>query len=1089
MMDADRGTVRPNPTIVTAPGARAAEDHVLADIAALLPASAADVALLARPIVVVVPSRSLRAHLAARLVGARGRAVAGIEIVTLHALAERLAARSDAGARRSGKRLLPVFVGRFAALEPALRELATTVEDGIAPLSATVRDLLDAGLTPASADALAEMLAALPGGTERERAAALARTAAAVARVMEAGGLDLAADVLRRAVAVLKDEGADALPARAVLIHGFADATALATDLIEALLSRCAARLYLDRPPDPADAVREDLGVAFSDRFLERLERVADHAPSVPASRPTHPPAMFRAPGTHAEVREVARRIRALLDAGAAPESIAIVARDLGPYALAIHVHFTRLAVPFSAFAAPASLDAPGRRVRALTDLLRRGGRAPTDAWLSATDGMAGFDLRLAIHACGAARIRDVAALDADALLDDGEFALPIRRGLAAVPGEGEDEAASRVAPRRRVAGARFRRAVARAGTFVHLLDSWPAEANPARHVRLLRQLLREGLGWRPTVPGAEHVDDALATLAAELPGELALTRDEFLTVVRRELEGIETSALGGEGGGVQVLSVTEARARTFGHLFLVGLNRDSFPRQVREDPLLPDRLRQAIERDVLPQIPVKRIGFDEERYLFAQLLSSAPSVTLSWQVCDDDGKARPLSPLVARLCLGEGEGEPPIVGSVLNPAPGELRPPDEHAVLAGLYGARREFGRALEVAEGESAAARLAVLDELDPDRSTPDGRRRAASLGPYLGLVGAPREVPDPRHDEPAVTVAENLAACPWQAFLRRIVRLAPPPDPLAAVPGVDALALGQAVHRALETLLAAGGAEAGRTVTEAVAAPPHPAPRPSPNALVAAVREASLQVAHEAGLTVRGLERVLEERARPFVEIAVPLLWPEGADSAPVLGLEVQGSVAVADTAGIARELGFRADLVEARGAGVRLTDFKTGRPLSDAKTEVTRHRHLLAAIGRGEALQVGAYALSAAGRPTEARYLYIRPDLEEHERVLELSGDDPDLGALLPVATAAVLGAWHRGALFPRLERPDRPVEPRRCGYCEVRDACSRGDSGARNRLSRWAAARRGRRGDRADAEAALLELWNLPSGGSADEDEE
>ena len=90
------------------------------------------------------------------------------------------------------------------------------------------------------------------------------------------------------------------------------------------------------------------------------------------------------------------------------------------------------------------------------------------------------------------------------------------------------------------------------------------------------------------------------------------------------------------------MLSVIEARARSFDHLFLLGLNRDSFPRQVREDPLLPDRLRQAIERDVLPQIPIKRIGFDEERYLFAQLLSSARQVTLSWQACDDDGKARP---------------------------------------------------------------------------------------------------------------------------------------------------------------------------------------------------------------------------------------------------------------------------------------------------------------------------------------------------------------------------------------------------------------------------------------------------------------
>jgi hypothetical protein len=797
---------------------------------------------------------------------------------------------------------------------------------------------------------------------------------------------------------------------------------------------------------------------------------------------------MFRAPGTHAEVREVARRIRALLDGGAASEAIAVVARDLRPYALAIYAHFSRLAIPFSALDTPGSLDPAGRRVRALGDLLRRGAQAPADSWLSAAVGLAGFDLRLALHACGAARIRDVASLDANALLDDGEFVLRIRRGLAELPGEGENGTTTQVAPRRRLAGARFRRAVRQAAALVGLLDSWPPEAKPSQHLRLLGQLLEAGLGWRHALPGVERVAAALATLAAELPEALALSRDEFFAVVRQELEETEAGTLGGAGGGVQVLSVTEARSRTFEHLFLVGLNRDSFPRQVKEDPLLPDRLRQAIERDVLPQIPVKRIGFDEERYLFAQLLSSSARVTVSWQVCDDDGKARSLSPLVARLCLAEGAEEPPLVGSALSPVPGELRPPDEHAVLAGLHGSRRDFGRALEVACRGSAAARLAVLEELDPDRTTREGRRRAASLGPYLGFVGAPREGADPRRGEPAVTIAENVAGCPWQAFLRRIVRLEPSPDPLVAVPGVDALTLGQTVHRALEAVLSAGRPVLLRTIAEAVAAPALPVERPAPRALDAALREASARVAREEGLTLPGLERVLEERARPCLETALSLLWPEGTDSVPVLGLEGRGTVTVEDAGGNAHELSFRADLVEKTDAGVRLTDFKTGRPLSSAKTDDTRRRHLLAAIRRGEALQAGAYARATAGRPSQGRYLYLKPDLEGFERVLAVSGDDPGLEPALSAAAAAILGAWHRGAFFPRLEEPDTPTEPRRCEYCEVRDACSRGDSGVRRRLARWAAARGDSRETLTDAEAALLELWRLASGAVGDREE-
>ena len=57
---------------------------------------------------------------------------------------------------------------------------------------------------------------------------------------------------------------------------------------------------------------------------------------------------VLHAPGLQAEVREVAERIRARIDAGAEPERIAVVARDLAPYALPLRRHFRRLGVPFS---------------------------------------------------------------------------------------------------------------------------------------------------------------------------------------------------------------------------------------------------------------------------------------------------------------------------------------------------------------------------------------------------------------------------------------------------------------------------------------------------------------------------------------------------------------------------------------------------------------------------------------------------------------------------------------------------------------------------------------------------------------------
>src|SRR6185295_13636737 len=156
---------------------------------------------------------------------------------------------------------------------------------------------------------------------------------------------------------------------------------------------------------------------------------------------------------------------------------------------------------------------------------------------------------------------------------------------------------------------------------------------------------------------------------------------------------------LGGAGGGVQVLSVIEARGRTFERLFVLGLARDAFPRTVREDPLLPDTLRTVLGgrtgEGVLPDLPLKARGFDEERHLFAQLLSAAPEVTLSWPAADAEDRPLARSPLLDRLAPGAAESAPERAPALWaqpaadDPAP---RPAFERAVLAGLYGARSDL-------------------------------------------------------------------------------------------------------------------------------------------------------------------------------------------------------------------------------------------------------------------------------------------------------------------------------------------------------------------------------------------------------------
>lgn len=103
---------------------------------------------------------------------------------------------------------------------------------------------------------------------------------------------------------------------------------------------------------------------------------------------------------------------------------------------------------------------------------------------------------------------------------------------------------------------------------------------------------------------------------------------------------------------GVRVLPAMDARGESFRVLFLLGLQEGSFPRQVREDPLLPDGVRIALRDAAGYRIQPKLDGYDEERLLF-HLLATAASERLYCvhQRSDEDGKALVPSLYLRELC------------------------------------------------------------------------------------------------------------------------------------------------------------------------------------------------------------------------------------------------------------------------------------------------------------------------------------------------------------------------------------------------------------------------------------------------------
>ncbi len=1062
------GTAR-EARILVAPGARATEALLLERLTLQLEAARQDSRLLARPVRIVVPSRSLRDHLCSVLVRHFARAVAGVQVQTLHGLAREVLERCSLPTG-PGEALLPVLVREAAKRESLLAESLGALHDGFGTVVGTVRDLLDAGFDPTLADGADDALVGLATDpAECLRARALVRVASAVATELEKLGIDTRTSCLRRAREALQRDPARALPQRAVWVHGFADATGVATDLIEALVRHCRASVLLDQPRDPADPTQPDLGQAFSARFRERLAGAARVEDLPGGGDLTARVTLLEAPGGDAEVRGVAVRVRALLDGGVAPESIGVVARTLTPYAPQLRAQLGRLGIPFSTLRLRGGLDGVGRRIQALLDLLERGGETLADRWLDAlAPPGAGApllsDLRVALHALGAARLDQVAALDVEAILgEEDSLPLPVRHGI-----EIEDLEHGGTTPharRRRVSRAPLGALLERARRVRDALRSWPEVAFVADHGVCLRELLDADLRWSEAEPARAPLLEAVDDLAQDLPAAVAIDRPALLLLLRDACDPLGSAPLGGAGAGVQVLDAIQARGRTFAHLFVLGLNRDVFPRIVLEDPLLSDSLRRALaERGtgVLPDLPIKLGGFEEERYLFAQLLSSSPEVTLSWQSVDDDGRERAVSTLVERLRLGGSVGAAERLPTLWSAREGAAaRPADEHAVLAGLHGSRAAFARVLPIALaqtesatrleekgdlGDVARARLAALEALEP--------RGAArlTLGPAFGFVGA-RRAGDGRTEALAITTLEQLAACPWQTFLARVLHVEAAPDALEALPAVDAMLIGSVLHRTIESIVKAVLPGKDLSLEAALLNAPNTVAWPSDielNRLL--VREAQLALREE-GVASPGLVRVLAERAAPLVREVYEQVWRAAEGVPSLLGAELAGAFTLTDESGTSRQIRFRADLVEALDTGFRLTDLKSGRPISRKKRETSRRKDLLDAVARGRKLQAVAYARAVSG---EGRYLFADPTRSEGQPSVAVRHDEADFAASFEASLRTLLAAWDRGSFLPRLELPDGTDRDGPCRHCQLSEACVRGDTGARLRLRRWAA---------------------------------
>jgi RecB family exonuclease len=923
-------------------------------------------------------------------------------------------------------------VAREAAdAEPVLAGALGNLSDGYGLVARISMELMDAGLRSEQVEAMEEAVRDWPGRRPvgagvAPRVAALLRVAGTVERQARSYGACSTATGLQLACEFLRDSPETTIDLSGTVVVGFADATGRVADLVEALRRHAGAIVGLEAPPNPSNPKEEDAGCGFAEPFRARFEGLPPNSVGEYGGAPKL--TLLQAADPYEEAAAAAESIAELIGDGGQPEDIAVVVRNLEGWAGPLCEALRERGVPFSGVDGRKPGGALYRRSRALACVLEQFERVPLSRWWEAIGHDRPALVALAADSVGARVLADVPTRFI------GRVRTGARSGIESadgVPRLGRIYQSSSETDRVRL----------RAEQALDLLNDWPISASIDEHCARLRSLFRRCAGVEPESP----IDECVDALARQVPKDVDVSREAVVRMACNALRSVGEVPLGGNGGGVSVLSATEARGRTFGSLFLLGMTRGSFPRIVREDPLFPDAARRSL-RALLPDLRERRLGLLEERFLFAQMLSSATSVQLSTARVGLTGARQHASSLVVELQLNRRMPDATCWSGQQQKAFWR------EAIARGLRGADLES----VVSMGGGSAATVGLT-------AARNGRARV--IEPFIGSIGPAVHPLDTRNRPWFITQVEQVARCPWSALLTRLLGVSERPDPFGELPSVNSHLLGVVVHDVIERLVRSQipEGEAGKSV---------PLIWPGDSTLNDWIRSAAVEALAESGVAWRGFAQAVQ----PSALLALHELRTMDAELEGVLGGEVELEWEREDGPSVH----FRADRLATTIDGTTLiTDFKLGKPPTNHKTENTRRKKLVSAVREGRLLQGLAYARSRDD--AVGRYLYLNPGIDMPVREFRFGADDAEMVNAMDAVVSEVQEALETGAMFPRVSEASRDAKPAACGYCAVREACPVEDSSLRMSVMRAV---------NTEAPGALSaarsELWWRGQGGGNDE---
>lgn len=292
---------------------------------------------------------------------------------------------------------------------------------------------------------------------------------------------------------------------------------------------------------------------------------------------------------------------------------------------------------------------------------------------------------------------------------------------------------------------------------------------------------LTDDRAWNRLMEVLDAEDRLAAWLAQEAPVN---DRRQALGALMEILSSERVGQIEEEAGRVRVLSAASVRALRVPYLFVAGLSEKAFPPPDREDRLYDEAEAERLIDAGLPLV-ARNERSREEMLLFYEVLTRATRrLYLSYPALDESGQPLSPSPFLHEVEQACGPGRiartelsdlspVPVGDQPLSAAEFRLQAVSaalrgDVSLLAGLI--RQEPADGL--AENVLGALQLGLL------------RRDRKGFGPAEGMLdGEPvRQHLAARFSERrafSATELEQYAACPYQYFLDRVLRLQPPDD----------------------------------------------------------------------------------------------------------------------------------------------------------------------------------------------------------------------------------------------------------------------------------------------------------------------